>query len=227
MFVINSLLCYYKYMSKNKNELSARHKEILNFIIEKIKESGYPPTVREIAKAVNLKSSATIHAHLSKLQELGFIKKDPSKPRTIVLNSELMKSKFDQLPISNNTIFVPVVGQIAAGTPILADENVEDYFPLTPDFAKGNNEVFMLHVKGDSMVNAGILDKDYLIVRKQNTAMNGEIVAVMLEDEATVKRFFKKANSIKLMPENDFMEPIEVKEAKILGKVIGIVRKYF
>ena len=214
-------------MSKNKNELSARHKEILNYIIEKIKESGYPPTVREIAKAVNLKSSATIHAHLSRLQELGFIKKDPSKPRTIVLNSELIKSKSDQLPISNDTIFVPVVGQIAAGTPILADENIEDYFPLTPDFAKGNNEVFMLHVKGDSMVNAGILDKDYLIVRKQNTAMNGEIVAVMLEDEATVKRFFKKANSIKLMPENDFMEPIEVKEAKILGKVIGIVRKYF
>ncbi|MBE3088778.1 MAG: transcriptional repressor LexA, partial [Actinobacteria bacterium] len=168
-----------------------------------------------------------IHAHLSKLQELGFIKKDRSKSRTIVLNSELIKSKSDQLPISNDTIFVPVIGQIAAGTPILADENIEDYFPLTPDFAKGNNEVFMLHVKGDSMVNAGILDKDYLIVRKQNTAMNGEIVAVLLEDEATVKRFFKKANSIKLMPENDFMEPIEVKDAKILGKVIGIVRKYF
>jgi len=214
-------------MNENKNELSARHKEILNYIVEKLKASGYPPTVREIAKAVNLKSSATIHAHLSKLQELGFIKKDPCKPRTIVLNSELIKSKADQLPINNDTIFVPVVGQIAAGTPILADENIEDYFPLTPDFAKGNKEVFMLHVKGDSMVNAGILDKDYLIVRKQNTAMNGEIVAVLLEDEATVKRFFKKANSIKLMPENDFMEPIEVKDAKILGKVIGIVRKYF
>jgi len=214
-------------MNENKNELSARHKEILSYILEKIKASGYPPTVREIAIAVNLKSSATVHAHLSKLQELGFIKKDPCKPRTIVLNSELIKSKADPLPISNDTIFVPVVGQIAAGTPILADENIEDYFPLTPDFAKGNNEVFMLHVKGDSMVNAGILDKDYLIVRKQNTAMNGEIVAVLLEDEATVKRFFKKANSIKLMPENDFMEPIEVKDAKILGKVIGIVRKYF
>src|SRR4030042_6553463 len=185
-------------MNENKNELSARHKEILNYILEKIKVSGYPPTVREIAIAVNLKTSATIHAHLSKLQELGFIKKDPSKSRTIVLNSELIKTKPEQIPISNDTIFVPVVGQIAAGTPILADENIEDYFPLTPDFAKGNNEVFMLHVKGDSMVNAGILDKDYLIVRKQNTAMNGEIVAVLLEDEAaTVKRFFKKANRIK------------------------------
>lgn len=213
-------------MDEEKHIISSRQREILQYILSKIKESGYPPTVREIAKAVNLSSSATIHSHLKKLEELGYIRRDPSKPRAIELNSQLVKNSY---PVTNNDnlIFVPVIGQIAAGTPILAEENIEDYFPLTSDFVKNNNEVFMLHVKGDSMVNAGILDKDYIIVRKQDVAMNGEIVAVLLEDEATVKRFFKKSNSIKLMPENDYMEPIEVKDVKILGKVIGVIRKYF
>jgi repressor LexA len=213
-------------MNEDKHLISARQQEILQYILKKIKESGYPPTVREIAKAVNLSSSATIHSHLKKLEELGYIRRDPSKPRAIELNSQLVKNSY---PMANNDnlIFVPVIGQIAAGTPILAEENIEDYFPLTSDFVKNNNEVFMLHVKGDSMVNAGILDKDYIIVRKQDVAMNGEIVAVLLEDEAKVKRFFKKSNSIKLMPENDYMEPIIVKDAKILGKVIGVIRKYF
>src|SRR4030042_7029186 len=208
----------------NEN-VSPRQEKILDYINKKIKESGYPPSIREIAKAVNLSSSATVHSHLKKLEKKGYLKRNQSKPRAI----SVLTRHGDETAAGgfNNMIYIPVVGKIAAGKPILAEENIEDYFPLTPDFVKGNNEVFMLHVKGDSMVNAGILDKNYLIVRKQNTAMNGEIVAVLLEDEATVKRFFKKANSIKLMPENDFMEPIEVKDARILGKVIGIVRKYF
>ncbi len=124
-------------------------------------------------------------------------------------------------------VYVPVVGRIAAGRPILAEENIEDYFPLTSDFLKGKKEVFILHVRGDSMVNAGILDRDYIVVRKQDDAINGEIIVALLEDEATVKRFFKVDKKIKLMPENDYMEPIIVKDVKILGKVIGVIRKYF
>jgi repressor LexA len=210
------------------HEISERQKEILQCIINKVKESGYPPTVREIAATVKLHSAATIHAHLTKLEKLGYIKRDPEKPRAI----EVMHSIYnpdEDLPhrSEQNVVLIPVIGTIAAGTPVLAEENIEDYFPVSSDFVRGTSKVFILKVKGDSMVNAGILDKDYIVIRKQETAMNGEIVAVLLEDEATVKRFFKKANSIKLMPENDFMEPIEVKDAKILGKVIGVVRKYF
>ena len=217
-------------MNSKKNELSAKQTQILSVIKQKVKESGYPPTVREIATAVNLSSSATIHMHLKKLENLGYIKRDPKKNRAIELiqsisrqNTTSSESNYGE----NNIIFVPVVGRIAAGSPILAEENIEDYFPLSSDFAKGTDDIFMLRVKGESMINAGILDKDYLIMRKQETAMNGEIVAALIDDEATVKRFFKKANSIKLMPENDFMEPIEVKDVKILGKVIGVIRKYF
>ena len=211
-----------------KNEISERQKEILQCIINKVKESGYPPTVREIATAVNLHSAATIHAHLTKLEKLGYIKRDPEKPRAIEVMQNIYSQDEDlSHPSEDNVVLIPVLGTIAAGTPILAEENIEEYFPVSSDFVKGTSKVFMLKVKGDSMVNAGILDKDYIVIRKQETAMNGEIVAVLLEDEATVKRFFKKANSIKLMPENDFMEPIEVKDAKILGKVIGVVRKYF
>jgi len=211
-----------------KNEISERQKEILQCIVSKVKESGYPPTIREIAASVNLHSSATIHAHLTKLEKLGYIKRDPEKPRAIELSQNVYRQAVEQSRHNeDNVVLIPVLGTIAAGTPMLAEENIEEYYPVTSDFVKGTNEVFMLKVKGDSMVNAGILDKDYIVIRKQETAMNGEIVAVLLEDEATVKRFFKKANSIKLMPENDFMEPIEVKDAKILGKVIGLVRKYF
>ncbi|MBM3713523.1 MAG: transcriptional repressor LexA [Actinobacteria bacterium] len=214
-------------IKEKKSEISERQKQILQFILKNVKEHGYPPTVREIASAVDLNSSATIHAHLKKLEEYGYIKRDPTKPRAIEVNPNFAKIDTEQSYSESNIVFVPVVGQIAAGSPLLAEENIEDYFPLTADFSKGNNEIFMLRVKGESMVNAGILDRDYIIVRKQDAAMNGEIVAVLLEDEATVKRFFKKASSIKLMPENDFMEPIEVKDAKILGKVIGVIRKYF
>ncbi|MBC8387913.1 MAG: transcriptional repressor LexA [Actinobacteria bacterium] len=203
-----------------------RQRKILEFIAQKIKKSGYPPSVREIGAAVNLSSPATVHSHLKKLEKMGYIRRDSSKPRTIEIISDQFKVNINK-DENSNFIFVPLVGHIAAGKPILAEENIEDYFPVTTDFVRDNNDVFVLQVKGDSMVNAGILDRDYIIVRKQNTAINGEIVAVLLEDEATVKRFFKNSKSIKLMPENDYMEPIEVLDAQILGKVIGIIRKYF
>ncbi len=210
-------------MEDKINKISERQEKILNCIKSNIKESGYPPSVREIAKAVNLSSSATVHSHLKKLEELGYLKRNPSKPRAI----SLLTSSSKETAADSNLVFVPVVGNIAAGKPILAEENIEDYFPLTSDFVKGQKEVFILHVKGDSMVNAGILDRDYIVVRKQNTAINGEIIVALLEDEATVKRFFKSDNKIKLMPENDYMEPIIVDDARILGKVIGVIRKYF
>jgi repressor LexA len=224
-------------MEEKRHKLSERQNEILGYIISKTREYGYPPTVREIAQAVNLSSSATIHAHLKKLEEFGYIKRDPTKPRAIEISKEVSDMFFPpgNSPagrqtgnlFDNNTVLIPVLGRIAAGTPILAEENIEDYFPVSADFVKNNNEVFMLRVTGDSMVNAGILDRDYIIIKKQETAINGEIIAALIEDEATVKRFFRKTKSIKLMPENDFMEPIEVSDVKILGKVIGVIRKYF
>src|SRR4030066_766584 len=208
----------------NEN-VSPRQEKILDYINKKIKESGYPPSIREIAKAVNLSSSATVHSHLKKLEKKGYLKRNQSKPRAISVltrhGDETVAGGF------NNMIYIPVVGKIAAGKPILAEENIEDYFPLTPDFVKGKKEVFILHVRGDSMVNAGILDRDYIVVRKQENAINGEIIVALLEDEATVKRFFKTDKKIKLMPENDYMEPIVVKDVKIIGKVMGVIRKYF
>lgn len=205
--------------------ISSRQKDILEFINKKIKESGYPPSIREIAKAVNLSSSATVHSHLKKLEEKGYLKRNQSKPRAI----SLLSGHEDKISDSGfgNMIYVPVVGKVAAGRPILAEENIEDYFPLTQDFVRGKKEVFILHVRGDSMVNAGIMDRDYIVVRKQESAINGEIIVALLEDEATVKRFFKTDKEIKLMPENDYMEPIIANDVKIIGKVIGVIRKYF
>jgi len=214
-------------MDKTNKKLSSRQEKILEFINKKIKDEGYPPSVREIAKAVSLSSSATVHSHLKKLEEMGYLKRDASKPRALsVTHSEEIDST-DTGKSANEMVFVPVVGSIAAGTPILAEENIDDYFPLSPDFVRGQKEVFMLNVHGDSMVNAGILDRDMVIVRKQDTAINGEIIAAMIEDEATVKRFFKTDSEIRLIPENDHMEPIFSKNVKVLGKVIGIIRKYF
>jgi len=206
-------------------KIGSRQEKILKFINKKIKESGYPPSVREIARAVNLSSSATVHSHLKKLEEKGYLKRSQSKPRAI----SVLARQEDDIPGtgSNNMVYVPVVGRIAAGTPVLAEENIEDYFPLTSDFVNGKKDVFILHVRGDSMVNAGIFDRDYIVVRKQDNAINGEIIVALLEDEATVKRFFKTDKKIKLMPENDYMKPMIVKDIKILGKVIGVIRKYF
>jgi repressor LexA len=213
-------------MEQDNKKISPRQKRILEFINKNVNESGYPPSVREIAKAVGLHSSATVHSHLKKLEEFGYIKRDPSKPRAISLTISGMQPH-EHGRSQSNLVFVPVVGNIAAGKPILAEENIDDYFPLTADFVRGNREVFMLNVRGDSMVNAGIMDRDYIIVKKQDTAINGEIIVALLEDEATVKRFFKDDNSIKLIPENNHMEPIVADDVKILGKVIGVIRKYF
>lgn len=214
-------------MKKNNIDLSSRQEKILEFINKKIRDEGYPPSVREIAKAVDLSSSASVHSHLKKLEELGYLKRDASKPRALSVNYPEEDYTEDAARSANNLVFVPVLGNIAAGTPILAEENIEDYFPLTPDFVRGPGDVFMLNVVGDSMVNAGILDRDMVIVRKQDTAINGEIIAAMIEDEATVKRFFKGKSEIRLIPENNHMEPIVARDIKILGKVIGIIRKYF
>ncbi len=213
-------------MEKNKKEISSRQNKILIFIAREIKRTGYPPTIREIASAVDLSSSATVHSHLKKLEKMGYIKRNSNRPRAISLLYHENDSGFPD-NTTNNLVFVPLVGTIAAGIPVLAEENIEDYYPLTSDFVKGQKEVFMLRVRGDSMVNAGILDRDYVVVRKQESAINGEIIVALLEDEATIKRFFKDTKQIKLLPENDHMRPILVKNIKILGKVIGVVRKYF
>jgi len=209
-------------------DISDKQKKILDFINNYIKESGYPPTVREIASAIGLSSSATVHAHLSKLEKLGYIRRGKGSSRSIeILKNQFTGSSSTENELTNNIVLIPVVGNVAAGKPILAQENIEEYFPVTNDFISEFNNVFMLKVKGDSMINAGILDRDYIIVRKQNIAKNGEIVVALIEDEATVKRFLKTDKVIKLIPENDFMKPIIVKEVEIIGKVIGVIRKYF
>jgi len=202
----------------SSNDLNHRQKVILDFIQERIKTQGYPPSVREIGAAVGLKSSSTVHAHLVKLEEKGFIRKDPSKPRALIpLNMEkLPKTDF-------STISLPVIGNVAAGTPILAIENIETYFPVPVDFVGSGNH-YILHVKGESMIDAGILDGDYLIVREQSNASNGEIIVAMLEDETTVKRYYKRDQYIELRPENTSMQPIISSEVTILGKVTGLLR---
>ncbi|PKM77717.1 MAG: repressor LexA [Firmicutes bacterium HGW-Firmicutes-15] len=202
----------------SSNDLNHRQKLILDFIQERIQTKGYPPSVREIGQAVGLKSSSTVHAHLVKLEEKGYVKKDPSKPRSII------PVNMEKLPASDfSTISLPVVGNVAAGTPILATENIEAYFPVPVDFVGSGNH-YILHVKGDSMIEAGILDGDYLIVREQSNASNGEIIVAMLEDEATVKRYYKRDQYIELRPENSSMEPIISSEIAILGKVTGLLR---
>ncbi len=214
-------------MKKINDKISEKQLQIFKFIVDSIKNMGYPPSVREIAEAVGLSSSATVHSHLKKLEDLNYIRRGKGSSRTIeILNSEHTLSDNNQSNLNNITL-IPVVGNVAAGTPILAQENIEEYFPITSDFIKDNNGVFMLKVKGDSMINAGILDRDYIIVRKQEIAKNGEIVVALIEDEATVKRFLKTDKLIKLIPENDFMKPIVVKDVTIVGKVIGVIRKYF
>jgi len=214
-------------MKKLNEKISEKQFQIFKFIVDSIKSIGYPPSVREIAEAVGLSSSATVHAHLKKLEDLGYIRRGKGSSRTIeILNSAYKPSDENENNLSDITL-IPIVGTVAAGTPILAQENIEEYFPLTSDFIKDANEVFMLKVKGDSMINAGILDRDYIIVRKQSIARNGEIIVALIEDEATVKRFLKTDKLIKLIPENDFMKPIIVNDVNIVGKVIGVIRKYF
>ncbi|WP_127016135.1 transcriptional repressor LexA [Anoxybacter fermentans] len=203
-------------------DLSPRQRKILEFIMSEIEKKGYPPSVREIAKAVDLRSPSTVHSHLNTLEELGYIRKDPTKPRTI----EVLVGDFSSNRPQKEMVHIPIVGKVTAGQPILAVENIEDFFPLPLDYIRGgkNQELFMLQIKGNSMVDAGILDGDYVIVRKQSHADNGDIVVALLEDEATVKRFFKEKDYIRLQPENSTLKPILVRDVQILGKVIGVYR---
>ena len=214
---------------KSTVELNKREKAILKFIEKQIAEVGYPPSVREIGKSVGLKSTATVHGYLAKLEQKGYIKKENQKGRTLRLlkggNGETKKKDSSKdLYVSKELVEVPVIGKITAGEPILAVENVTDTFPIPIDFV-GNSESFMLTVRGESMIEAGILSGDYILVKKQNTANNGEIVVALIEDEATVKTFYKEKDHIRLQPENSTMDPIIVPECQILGKVAGVFRK--
>ncbi|EGG89716.1 LexA repressor [Lachnospiraceae oral taxon 107 str. F0167] len=197
--------------------LTDKQKEIFNVIKDSILNKGYPPSVREIGELVGLKSTSSVHAHLNSLEKKGYIRKDPTKPRTI----EITDDSFNLT--RREVVNVPMVGTVAAGMPILASENITDYFPI-PSELLPNTDIFMLKVKGDSMINVGIHDGDQIIVSKQNTAKNGDIIVALVEDSATVKTFYKENNFYRLQPENDFMEPILVKEVSILGKVIGLFR---
>lgn len=201
-------------------KLSKRQVDILEYIKEEVKLKGYPPSVREIAEAVGLASSSTVHGHLARLESKGLIRRDPTKPRAI----EILDLEESNIP-KYNIINVPVVGKVTAGMPITAIENVEEYFPLPERLAPSDEQIFMLEVMGESMIEAGILDGDYVIVRQQHSANNGDIVVAMTEeDEATVKRFFKERDFIRLQPENSTMEPIILRNVSILGKVIGVYR---
>lgn len=200
-------------------DLSQKQIEILLYIKSEIQRQGYPPAVREICKGVNLKSTSTVHGHLEKLESKGYIRKDPTKPRAI----EILDKEDDFLLVHKKTVDVPILGKVTAGAPILAVENIEDTFPIPIEVVEGH-DVFMLKIQGESMIDAGILDGDLVLVQEQKHANNGEIVVAMIDDEATVKRFFKENNRIRLQPENQFMDPIYATDVQILGKVIGLYR---
>ncbi|MFF5993514.1 transcriptional repressor LexA [Lysinibacillus sp. KU-BSD001] len=201
-------------------KVSKRQEAILAFIKEEVRSKGYPPSVREIGEAVGLASSSTVHGHLARLESKGLIRRDPTKPRAIeVLNQE------DTLTTKVDVIHVPLIGKVTAGLPITAIENTEEYFPLPNTYGTSEDQIFMLEIMGESMIEAGILDGDYVIVKQQSTANNGDIVVAMTEDdEATVKRFYKEKTHFRLQPENSSMDPILVDQVKILGKVVGLYR---
>jgi repressor LexA len=201
-------------------DLTKRQQEIFDFIKRHSAKYGYPPTVRDIGAAVGLASSSTVHAHLANLEKLGLLRRDPSKPRAI----ELLDRALEQVKSVVRPDGLPLVGHVAAGSPVLAEENIEVYVEL-PDIAGGDDGEFVLRVKGDSMQNAGILDGDHVTVRKQETAKNGEIVVALVGEEATVKRYFKERDHIRLQPENDAHEPIRTRDAQILGRVVGLCRR--
>ena len=214
----------------NRAETTRKEKAILKFIEEQVIEKGYPPSVREIGKAIGLSSTATVHAYLAKLEKQGYIKKEDKKGRTLKVikgsDGNPVKAKSDKnFYTQKELVDVPIIGKITAGQPILAVENVTDTFPIPIDFV-GNCESFMLTVRGESMIEAGILDGDYILVKKQNDARNGEIVVACTdENEVTLKRFYKEKDHIRLQPENDFLEPIILNNVTILGKAIGLYRK--
>lgn len=204
------------------DDLTERQREILDYIKKEVDTKGYPPSVREIGEAVGLSSSSSVHAQLEKLEVLGYLRRDPTKPRAIeILGSMEGREEFRFKDLVN----VPIVGMVTAGEPILAEQNVQDYFPLPKDFTS-STEVFMLRVRGDSMINAGIHDGDMVVVNQETSAYNGDIVVALLGEEATVKRFFKEQQHVRLQPENEKYEPIITTEVHILGKVVGLVRKF-
>lgn len=204
-----------------QDNLTDRQRQILDFILAEINRKGYPPSVREIGQAVGLTSSSTVHSHLAALERKGYIRRDPTKPRAL----EIMDFRLTNKGISPDKVKnVPLVGRVAAGTPLFAQENIEDNFALPAEIA--GEDAFMLKVKGSSMIEAGILDGDFLIVRQQPTARDGDIVVALIDDESTVKRFYKKRDRVILKAENKSMEPIIVRDVKILGKVVGLIRKF-
>jgi repressor LexA len=198
-------------------DLTKRQKEIFDYIRRYAAKTGYPPTVREIGKAVGLHSSSTVHAHLANLEKIGLLRRDPTKPRAIELLFDRAKKTIR--PESG----LPLVGQVAAGAPILAEENIEEYIEV-PDVVGGEEGDYVLRVRGESMIEAGIFEGDYVIVRPAETADDGEIVVALLGDEATVKRYFRESDHVRLQPENATMEPIRTKDVKILGRVVGLLR---
>jgi repressor LexA len=201
-------------------DITQKQIEILLYIKSEVQRQGYPPAVREICKGVNLKSTSTVHSHLEKLESKGYIRKDPTKPRAI----EILDKNDDFLLTQKKTVDIPILGRVTAGTPILAVENIEDTYPVPIELVEGH-DVFMLKIQGESMIDAGILDGDLVLVQEQKSAINGDIIVALLEEEATVKRFFKEKDRIRLQPENQFMKPIYPNNISILGKVIGLYRK--
>ncbi len=199
-------------------KITEKQTEILEYIKKEILAKGYPPTVRDICTAVNLKSTSSVHAHLETLEKNGYIRRDPTKPRAI----EIIDENFSLT--RREMVNVPMLGRVAAGEPILATQNIENYFPIPAEFMP-NGEVFMLQIKGDSMINVGIFDGDWIVVEKKNTARNGEIIVALVDDSATCKTFYKENGHIRLQPENDHLDPIIVQDCTILGKVISLYRQ--
>jgi repressor LexA len=204
-------------------DLTKRQQEIFDFIHKYSAKYGYPPTVRDIGKAVGLASSSTVHAHLANLEKIGLLRRDPSKPRAIELLDRAVGSAVDGVRSIVRADGLPLVGSVAAGQPVLAEENIEEYISV-PEVAGGEDGQYLLRIRGDSMKNAGILEGDLVVVHPQETAREGEIVVALLGEEATVKRFFREADHIRLQPENETMEPIRSKEVKVLGRVVGLLR---
>ncbi len=200
-------------------KITPKQQEILEFIKSEILNRGYPPAVRDICEAVHLKSTSSVHSHLETLEKNGYIRRDPTKPRAI----EIIDDSFNLT--RREVVNVPMLGTVAAGQPILAQEHIENYFPIPVEYMP-NTDCFMLKVKGDSMINIGIFDGDYIMVRQQDTARNGDTVVAMVEDSATVKTFYKEDGHFRLQPENDYMDPIIVDEVQILGKVFGVFRMF-
>lgn len=200
-----------------QGKITDKQTQILEYIKSEILGKGYPPSVRDICQAVNLKSTSSVHSHLETLEKNGYIRRDPTKPRTI----EILDDSFNL--VRREMVNVPMVGTVAAGQPILATENIESYFPIPSEFMP-NEETFMLKVKGESMINAGILDGDNILVKRQSYAKNGDMVVALVDDSATVKTFYKENGHIRLQPENDYMDPIILPDVEILGKVFGVFR---